>query len=295
MRSSVIGIVSLGLALAIGWNTIDSLPAEQSTNITGIEGDASRGAYALQLGGCQACHTTEGGGAFAGGVAIATRFGTFYGPNITPSEEGIGDWSPENFADAVINGSRPQGDHYYPTFPFTSYANLTKQDVMDMWAGLQAIEPSTEPSKPHEINLVLKSRKPAAAWKVLFGRSKFASHRIYGDRLSGRQRGEYIVNGPGHCNECHTPRNVLGAMKRDQAFAGATLPGEKKNEKVPAITPEALREAGWTKSDLKLALKFGIELDGDVMGGSMGEVIEGSLSHLTDDDIDAIATYLLDE
>ncbi|TNE58336.1 MAG: c-type cytochrome [Alphaproteobacteria bacterium] len=270
-----------------------SLTPRQDADLANVAGDRARGAYLLKLGGCAACHTAEGAAPFAGGVALKTQFGTFFGPNITPDETaGIGGWSREDFANAMLNGKGQHGESLYPVFPYTSYQHLSLQDVADMWSALQEVTPSATPSKPHEINPFFLNRRYMAIWQILF----FSPGSALAERPAKSDawlRGQYIVNGPGHCGECHTPRNGFGARDEKRHLAGSVLPPD--NEKVPAISTAALMQNGWTKEDLIWALQIGLLPDGDVMGGSMGEVIDGSLSQLTDEDIGAIATYLLNE
>lgn len=270
-----------------------SFTPQQDIDMTGLVGDPARGGYLLKLAGCADCHTGEGQMPFAGGVALKTQFGIFYGPNITPDKEaGLGNWSQADFANAMLNGKGRHGESLYPVFPYTSYKSVDRQDVADLWAALMSLEPSATPSKPHDINAFLFSRRSLAIWQILFFRPN-EPLPAKPQKSDTWKRGQYIVNGPGHCGECHTPRNGFGARDEKRLLAGATLP--PKNEKVPAISTAALIENGWTREDLGWALKFGLLPDGDVMGGSMGDVIEGSLSQLTDEDIDAIVTYLLNE
>jgi mono/diheme cytochrome c family protein len=166
---------------------------------------------------------------------------------------------------------------------------MTLQDVADLWEAIRQIPASSEVSAPNRLDSVLANPRLLPFWQILFFRPEEFTARP--GQTDAWNRGAYIVNGPGHCTECHTPRSSLGQLEQSQHLAGALLP--PKGEKVPAITSEALKRAGWTNSDLPFGLKFGILPDGDVMGGSMGEVIEGSLSHLSNDDIAALVTYLM--
>ncbi len=288
--SFLIAVVILsGIAAAVLYLAVPS----RDVSLANLTGDADRGAYVLRLGGCVTCHTKHEGGKFlGGGDPIETPFGSYYPPNITPDETfGIGSWSTEEFVQAVLNGRAPDGRHYAPTFPFTSYVKMSEQDVVDLWAYLKTVE--TAPLKSTNHDLAPAARIPFAMgiWKTLgFDPTPFAADPNRSDIWN---RGAYIVNGPGHCGECHTPRDRLGRTISSAALSGTILMPSK--EKVPPITTSTLRERGWNAKGMVLGFKFGFMPDGDVLGGSMGEVIRDDLSHLTDDDINAIATYLLDE
>lgn len=256
-------------------------------------GDAVRGTYLARMGGCIACHTdSKGGGALlAGGAAIKTPFGTFYGPNITPDERsGIGRWSLEDFADAMTAGVKPDGRPYYPVFPYTSYTLMSDQDLADLWAALQTVPAVEGRAPPNKINSLFDHRFLLIPWQTLFLQP--GPYEPDPKRSDAWNRGAFIVEGPGHCVACHTPRNILGGPEEGRALEGGEGPD---GEKVPAITGDALRKAGWTAGDIAYALKTGLTPKGDSMGGSMGEVVTGATSQLTDEDRQAIATYLLEQ
>lgn len=288
MRSLWIILAGAGVALTT-WLFL-GVP-ERSIDMNALTGDVGRGAYMVRLAGCITCHTRpKGGTELAGGGPLVTNFGTFYGPNITSDPaEGIGHWTGEAFAGALVNGHSAMTGHLYPVFPYTSYAKMTSQDVADLWAFMQTVPADQTPSKPHEISNPFLSRVLLAPWKTLFHDVKPL------DTVPGRSeqwnRGRYIVEGPGHCTECHTPRGPLGALAKNKHLTGATLP--PKGEKVPDITTEALEKRGYAQGDLLMAFQFGLMPDGDVLGGSMGEVLTGQLEHLSMEDLEAIATYLL--
>jgi len=262
------------------------------TVIANLEGDAERGAYVARLAGCIACHTNEAGGGelLAGGPPLKTPFGTFFGPNITPDpEEGLGKWSLNDFATALRHGISPDGQPYYPAFPYTFYSKLTDRDVADLWAAMKTVPNADTASKPQDLGFPFNQRWAIRGWQNLF----FDSETFQDNpaRSEAWNRGEYIVTGPAHCGACHTPRNPLGAGEAELALHGAgDLPG---GERSPPITPSALLERGWTENNLAFGLRFGTKPNGDVLGGSMGEVIRDGTSWLTDEDLRAIAHYLL--
>jgi mono/diheme cytochrome c family protein len=256
-------------------------------------GDAKRGEYVLRLGGCVACHTdAKNGGQFlAGGRALETPFGTFYPPNITPDpESGIGGWSTGAFVQAMTAGRSPGGDPLYPAFPYTSYTRMTRQDLLDLKAYLDTVQPVANAVPAHDLQFPFGLRPLLKGWQLLF----FDPGTFQPDpsRSESWNRGAYIVNGPGHCGECHTPRNALGAPEHDRFLAGTRDGPDGKT--VPNITPNPDNGiGGWSKTDITFALQTGILPDGDVLGGAMAEEIEDATSHLTADDRSAIAEYLL--
>ncbi len=256
-------------------------------------GDAKRGEYVLRLGGCIACHTDakNGGQLLAGGRALATPFGTFYPPNITPDpKSGIGGWSTGAFVQAMTEGRSPAGHPLYPAFPYTSYTRMTRQDLLDLKAYLGTVQPVANAVPAHALRFPFGLRPLLKGWQLLFfDPGPFRPDPSQSDSWN---RGAYIVNGPGHCGECHTPRNALGAPEHERFLAGTRAGPDGKA--VPNITPNPDNGiGGWSKSDITFALQTGILPDGDVLGGAMAEVIEDATSHLTADDRSAIAEYLL--
>lgn len=262
------------------------------TDFTSLKGDADRGAYVARQAGCIACHTNEAGGGelLAGGPPLKTPFGTFYAPNVTSDRvEGLGDWSLNDFATALRHGTSPEGEPYYPAFPYTFYSKLTDQDVTDLWAAFQTVPAASEPAKISQLKFPFNQRWALRGWQNMFFESE--TYLKDPDRSELWNRGKYIVTGPAHCGACHTPRNPLGARDLEQALHGAGgLPGDERS---PPITPAKLLEKGWTERNLAFGLRFGTKPNGDVVGGSMGEVIRDGTSWLTDEDLGAIAHYLL--
>jgi mono/diheme cytochrome c family protein len=254
-------------------------------------GDAERGAYMLRVAGCATCHTAPKGGKFlAGGRELKSPFGSFFPPNITPDPEtGIGDWSDEDFVRALREGKSPEGKPYYPAFPYTSYTRMTSQDILDLKAYLDSLDPVRNEVPKHKLYFPFSVRSGMSVWRALF----FEPDTFPSDPAQSKawNRGAYIVNGPGHCGECHTPRNVFGAMQRDRDFSGN--PDGPDNKPVPNITGHAkLGIKDWTIDDVVSFLQIGLKPDGDFAGGAMTDVIEDATGKLTEDDVTAIATYL---
>lgn len=291
---SAIGLAGLGI-ISLAWLFFGG--PTRAINMNTLQGNAGRGAYVARLAGCVSCHTVpESEKVLAGGPKLVTQFGAFYGPNITQhKDEGIGLWTGADFADALVNGHSRETGNLYPVFPFTSYAKMTDQDVADLWTWLKTVPPDDTPSKPHEITNPLAVRVLMAPWKTLF--HNVALLEDIPERSSAWNRGRYIVEGPGHCTECHTPRGKFGALDTDRHLEGGRLfvKGSKissTGEKVPAITASALTERGYGRGDLLMAFQYGLTPDGDVLGGSMGEVLTDQLGYLSLEDLTAIAAYL---
>jgi len=221
---------------------------------------------------------------------LKTPFGIFYTPNITPDvATGIGGWSDDDFVKAFWEGESPDGDSYYPAFPYTSYTGVSRDDLLAIKAYLFSLEPVEKHNRKHELAWYMSSRIAASAWKA----AHFDPHRFVPDpaRSERWNRGAYLVRHLGHCGECHTPRTDRGVAIRDRELAGVRAEGDF--EAIPNITPH--REDGigrWSVSDIEYFLETGMEPDGDFTGGSMADVIDDNTSHLTRDDRLAIAEYL---
>lgn len=291
----IVFLALVGAALAAA--TIGAIalwPIGNEPTIGQLSGAANRGAYLARMSGCIACHTdSENGGApLAGGLKLPTNFGTFFSPNLTTSKEfGIGNWTVETFAKAVREGVSPEGEPYYPSFPYTFYSKLTDQDVADLWAAFQTVPAVELASTKHEMSFPFNFRAGLKLWRAAYqDTSKFETNPA---KTESWNRGKYIVEGPAHCGACHTPRNFAGARQVEQKLHGADdLPNGGKS---PAINAENLRDKGWTTKSLAYALKTSIKPDGDVFGGSMVEVVRDGTSFLSAKDLEAIATYLLDD
>jgi mono/diheme cytochrome c family protein len=259
--------------------------------VAASDGNAERGAYVLRLAGCATCHTAPKDGKFlAGGRELKSPFGSFFPPNITPDRDtGIGEWNDKDFVQALRHGKSPEGKPYYPAFPYTSYTRMAPQDMLDLKAYLDTVEPVRNPVPDHKLRFPFSVRAGMSIWRALFFDTEVPPPNP--DQSAAWNRGAYIVNGPGHCGECHTPRNVLGAMQRELSFSGN--PQGPDNKPVPNITGHAKRGIkDWSGDDIVSFLEIGITPDGDFAGGAMTDVIEDATSKLTATDLAAIATYL---
>jgi mono/diheme cytochrome c family protein len=294
-RLAAILVTAVGLAAGVMTSGPSPVAAQTSAQPDAGAGDSvTRGGYIFRAAGCFSCHTDSKtkGLPLAGGRPLATPFGTFFTPNITPDRNtGIGTWSAADLGRALREGLSPAGDNYYPAFPYTSYTGMTDQDVGDLWAFLMAQPPVSQVNRPHELPLPFRFRATLGIWKELF----FTPGRFAADpgRDAAWNRGAYLVQVLGHCGECHTPRGVLGGLDGGKRLAGTAKGPDGK--KVPNITPHPEDGIGkWSESDIIYFLKTGFFPDGDVAGGAMVEVIEDGTSFLDDADRSAIATYLRD-
>jgi mono/diheme cytochrome c family protein len=278
------GIAAFGVywwltATPIRWSQVVTLPAP----------DAANGETIFNIGGCSSCHAVPNQPdrlKLGGGLALASPFGTFYAPNISPDpNDGIGRWSEADFVNAVMKGVSPGGTHYFPAFPYPSYAHATVRDVRDLFAFLKTLPPVSGKVRDHDLPFPFNIRRNVGIWKLLF----FDGRLLIPDQSRSPQwnRGAYLVNSFGHCAECHSPRNFLGGIVTSQRFAGG--PDPEGQGWVPNITQKELGE--WSAKDISFFLATGATPDGDSAGGLMARVIKNT-SQLKDADRDAIADYL---
>lgn len=253
--------------------------------LAGLEPDAVNGERVFHAGGCASCHGED----LAGGLEMATAFGTFRVPNITPHPvAGIGTWSLADFASAMLKGTSPDGRHYYPAFPYTSYTRMSVQDVMDLKAWLDTYKPDAREVAGHELGFPWNVRRGLGFWKRRY--LDAAPVTTAPDPTPEVERGRYLVEALGHCGECHTPRDGLGGPEQSQWLAGA--PGPDGEGRAPNITPHDDGLAGWSAADIAYYLETGFTPDFDTVGGSMVEVQE-NMALLPDSDRAAIAAYLM--
>jgi len=249
----------------------------------------ANGLTTFNAAGCSSCHAVPGQPdrlRLGGGLAIPSPFGTFYVPNISPDPvDGIGRWTEAQFVNAVTRGISPAGTHYFPAFPYTSYAHAKIEDIRDLFAYLKTLPPVPGKVRDHDVRFPFDIRRNIGIWKRLFmdGRP-FMPDAARSDRWN---RGAYLVNSLGHCAECHSPRNFLGGIIAAQRFAGG--PDPEGEGWVPNITPRGIGE--WSANDIAYFLETGQTPDGDSVGGSMARVIRNT-SQLSPEDRAAIAEYL---
>jgi mono/diheme cytochrome c family protein/uncharacterized membrane protein YphA (DoxX/SURF4 family) len=247
-----------------------------------------RGHYLATAADCAACHTKPGGKPFAGGVALETPFGTLIGPNITPDPDaGIGAWSDDEFVAALQEGRGRDGVRLYPAMPYPAYTKMTREDALAIRAYLRTIEPAPDKIDANQLPFPFNIRSDMAVWNAL----NFRPGRFAADPSQSAEwnRGRYLVDALGHCGTCHTPKTALGADRDSAYLQGATLQGWF----APNITADERKGIGrWSSDELVNYLKTGANRDAIASGG-MGEEVVHSSSHMTDEDLKAIATYLL--
>lgn len=274
----------LGIAAAL--LLLGALPARATD-----EAALKRGELLFNAADCIGCHTdVKGGGQpLAGGRPLATPFGTFYGPNITSDKtHGIGSWSEAQFHDALRKGVDDDGHYLFPVFPFTSFTGMSDADIADLYAYLLSRPGVAQPSKPHDVKPPFGWRFLLVFWRALF----FTSGPLapVEGQSAEWNRGRYLAEAVVHCEECHTPRNFMGAVKRGQAFAGN--PQGPDGQKAPNVTSDPETGIGkWTLEDITTLLKTGQTPEFDFVGSGMAEVVKGT-AKLSDEDRRAIAVYL---
>src|SRR6201987_4141281 len=211
------------------------LPLTPAAGAAAEEGVVPRGEYLVKGGGCVSCHTASGGQQFAGGRALAPPFGTFYSPNITPDPEtGIGRWTDAQFLRALREGVRPDGANYFPVFRYSSFTGIRDSDVLAIKAYLFSLPAVHQSNRQHDVAFPFSWRFLQTSGKWLF--STPGPFHPEPERSAAYNRGAYLVTALAHCGECHTPRNMLGAVRSSMRLAG-TVDGPDE-QLVPNITPD---------------------------------------------------------
>lgn len=251
--------------------------------------DLANGRLVFNAGGCASCHATPAQDdrlKLGGGLPLGSPFGTFHVPNISPDPTaGIGRWSEADFVTAVLKGTSPAGEHYFPAFPYTTYQRMSLDDARDLFGYLKTLAPVATRAPDHAVGFPFNIRRNLGIWKLLFlDGQPFKSDA---SQSAAWNRGAYLVNALGHCAECHSPRNALGGIVAHQRFAGGPDPEGKGF--VPNITQKGLGD--WSEKDIAYLLETGQTPDGDTVGGSMAAVVRNT-SQLDAADRAAMATYL---
>ncbi len=247
-----------------------------------------QGQYISRLADCGACHTRTGGPSFAGGLPMSTPFGTLTTPNITPDPDtGIGAWSDEDFYRAVAEGIGHDGEYLYPAMPFTSFTKMTRSDVLAVKAYLFSLKPVNAPRVPNDLAFPFDIRLTLFAWRQLYFRpGVFQPDPKHSAEWN---RGAYLVNGAGHCGECHTPRNILGATETENSLAG----GQLDEWRAPNLSADPRWGiGGWSVDDLVTFLKTDTQKTEGLAFGPMMTVVHDSLSYVSTADLQAVAVFL---
>ncbi len=295
-RAKVLGSLAViavaGLALA--WRMSEPHPLT-AAEIPAHQPDIANGKELFNAAGCFSCHKpgpdlkTVDASLPAGGTPFKTPVGTFYPPNLTPDPEtGIGKWTDAEFVNAVQRGISPEGENLIPAFPYTSYARMKTSDVLDIKAYLDSLPPVVAPEKAAQIPAPWLLRKGVGIWKHL----GFDTAQWQPDASKSAEwnRGAYIANGAGHCNECHTPRNLFMGFDWSRKFQGGPHPGGEG--KVPSLIDLIGRGKYTDAADLATAFQNGEMMGYEHMSsGGMGEV-QSNLSKLAESDVKAVADYI---
>ena len=289
-RRIVLAVVLAGAAAfgIYGWLTATPAALVVATEAA-FTPDLANGQTTFNAGGCSSCHAVPGQPdrlKLGGGLALASPFGTFYVPNISPDPtDGIGRWTEAQFVTALTKGVSPSGTHYFPAFPYTTYAHARVSDIRDLFAYLKTLAQVSGKVRDHDVPFPFNIRRNVGIWKWLF----MDARPFMPDTARPAQwnRGAYLVNSLGHCAECHSPRNFLGGIVAAQRFAGGPDPDGKGW--VPNITQKGISD--WSEKDIAYFLESGQTPDGDSAGGSMVSVIR-NVSQLSEADRNAIATYI---
>ena len=289
MRRIYPGLV-LAAAAAFGiYGWLTATPMASAVTAPAYTPDLANGLTTFNAAGCSSCHAVPGQPdrtKLGGGLAIPSPFGTFYAPNISPDPaDGIGRWSEAEFVRAVMQGISPAGYHYFPAFPYTSYAHAKVEDIRDLFAYLKTLTPVPGKVRDHAVPFPFDIRRNIGIWKLLFMDGKpFMKDAA---RPAGWNRGAYLVNSLGHCAECHSPRNFLGGIVANKRFAGG--PDPEGQGWVSNITQKGIGD--WSEKDIAYFLQTGELPEGDAAGGSMARVIKNT-SQLSPEDRAAMAEYL---
>ena len=287
MRKLIVLLLAVGVVAAgAAWFLSAPRPLAASA-MDGLTGDADRGEQVFWATGCASCHAApdaegEARLVLAGGYRIVSPFGTFVTPNISPSDEGIGGWTAQDLADALIAGVSPEGRHYYPSLPYTTYVRMELQDVADLKAFLDTLPASDTPSAAHELSFPFNIRRTLGLWKLLY----LDKDWITSAEGEEQERGRKLVEAEAHCGECHTPRTALGGLDTARWLQGA--PNPSGEGKIPGIAPGLL---DWSATDIAYYLETGFTPDYDSAGGEMASVVR-NMAHLAPEDRQAIAAYV---
>jgi mono/diheme cytochrome c family protein len=296
MWAKLVGGAVVAAAAGVGVFMFVTAPERQKPSYwAGLgEPDLANGETLFWAGGCASCHaapdaTGDGLLTLSGGQALPSPFGTFHMPNISPDpEHGIGAWTLAEFGDAMTRGTGRNGEHLYPSFPYASYARMGAKDIGDLFAYLKVLPASSNDAPGHDLPFPFNIRMSLGGWKFLYF-DKGLPRVELANADAELTRGQYLVEGPGHCGECHTPRNALGGFLADQWLAGG--PNPEGEGRIPDITPGSESIGSWAAADIASYLETGFTPEFDSAGGSMVKV-QQNMAHLTTEDREAIAAYL---
>ena len=247
-----------------------------------------QGEYLARAGDCMPCHTGDASKPYAGGLGLPTPFGTIFSVNITSDPKyGIGKWSFDQFKRALHDGIRADGAYLYPAMPFDAYTKIEDGDLKALWAYIRRLPAQPVENTPNQLAFPFNVRMGMLAWRELFFTPTYFAPTP--GKSDDWNRGAYLVEALGHCSDCHSPRNIMGSIKGKAQFTGTEIDGFY----APDIASAALAKS-WDKASLVQFLKTGSVPNRTAVFGPMAEVVHDSLAYLTDADLGAMATYLLD-
>ena len=298
MNKLAIGLAVIALAgAAASWVLTGPNPLSLEDVAALPAGEAQQGEIVFWAAGCASCHAAPGAKGedklvLAGGLRLTTPFGTFVAPNVSShGEDGIGNWSAQDFANAMLRGVSPDGGHYYPAFPYASYVRMTGQDVSDLFEFMKTLPAVAGAAPGHELAFPFSIRRGLGFWKwmnVSDDPVVSAPENAAGIDTNAWQLGRYLVEGAGHCGECHTPRDSLGGLDKSRWLAGA--PAAAGDGRVPGLDPSS-DLGNWSAADIAYYLESGFTPEYDSVGGEMVSVQE-NMARLPASYRQAIAIYL---
>jgi mono/diheme cytochrome c family protein len=277
----------IAAAVAVAWPRDQFIASRSPADWAPTSANIARGAYLARAGDCIGCHTVRGGAPYAGGRALATSFGTLFGPNLTPdAATGLGQWSADDFWNALHNGRSRDGRYLYPAFPYPHYTKTTRVDADALYAYFRSLAPVRQPNSPHAMAFPYDSQLALAGWRLFF--FKPGVYEASPTRDASWNRGAYLVEGLGHCSACHSSRNAFGASA--PGLQGGMIP--LLNWYAPSLASESEAALGkWNKEEIVQLLHTGTTPRATVIG-PMAEVVANSLQYLSPADVHAMAAYL---
>ncbi|MFA7413834.1 MAG: cytochrome c [Rhizobium sp.] len=287
-------VVALGIVGGAGFLVVTAPRPQPDEVWAGLgEPDIANGQRIFWAGGCASCHAPVGAQGDArlvlsGGAPLKSPFGTFHAPNISSDgTAGIGGWTLAQFGNAMTRGVGRDGEHLYPSFPYGSYARMTPKDISDLFGFMKTLPASDKVAPPHELPFPFNIRLALGGWKFLyFNDAPRVELAGVDDKV---KRGQYLAEGPGHCGECHTPRDALGGFQSGKWLSGG--PNPEGQGTIPNITPGSKTMGSWSEADIAYYLESGFTPDFDSVGGPMVEV-QKNMAELPPEDREAIAAYL---
>ena len=284
----LIALIVLGVPIAFGLTRAERIDTGQFSSYSP---NIENGRTMFFAGGCASCHATpsqEDKARLGGGLSLPTQFGTFRVPNISPHAlDGIGNWNEAQFASAMLKGTSPKGEHYYPAFPYASYQRMSLGDVRDLFSFIKTLPPVEGRAPGHDLPFPFNQRAGLGLWKYRY--LDGLPFRPDSSKSAQWNRGAYLVEGPGHCAECHSPRDFAGGIVPGQRYSGGPNPtGEGR---VPNITQHADGLGDWSEADIEALLESGKTPSFDEVGGDMGAVVRNT-GQLPAEDRKAMAHYL---